>query len=176
MECIIPELTRGSFTDRGETWYFRPVQESDSEMILSYLQDNYSDYNDGEYLEEEDMQHRFDTGFYDNSLVIYDARGTINSMVVYYGYRVTSVMDMETISGSILFIEGERNSVATKFLINYWRQFIDTEFFMYDTTTQFIIDIYKDVYGIDPEPLISDSYAIPRSSIDINQLIKIKEM
>jgi hypothetical protein len=159
----------GSFFDRNEIWFYRPVEYEDIGFLYEYLQNNKKYYNGGEEITRNMMEDRFANGFYDSSFIISDSSGLANSGIVLYSRDDNNSLSYEW--GSCLFFEGKRNSVCVRFLVNYWYTFSDTKCLLYNTDLLWVIEIFKDLYG--SFSFNEEVNVISRSFIDPNNIIKM---
>lgn len=148
MIFINEEHLKGRFTDSNDTIYsYRQFDKNsidDRMIILEYMliENNYRYYNDGEL---QDFHTKINDGFYDNSFVITDERGRLNSIVIYYLDIVGD--NEEVLFASILFLNNKRLRVPLDFVLSYFNRYLDFEYFIYDTKLNFINDYFKNKHG-----------------------------
>jgi hypothetical protein len=141
MVCSKKELNKGTFFARKEEFAFERINKHNLfhlRILKDYMKENYIFYNEGF---EVDIRKRFKSGFYDNSFLISDCSGMVNSIAIFYK------IDIDNCWLSVLFVEGSRCTVPLHFSLAFWHEHMSTPYLSYNTTLDFVWGVFMDTYG-----------------------------
>lgn len=175
----MPVLRKGSFVARGELWFYRKVDQCDLLAIGDYLREYPDVHNDGVYQAEKLIQKKFNDGFYDQSYVIFDSAGVLNSAAIMWGAEDKG--RLKSMWGSGLYLEGSRTTAALMFLPSFMFEVLDRNVFFFEGA----VPVFNDAYNANGFPCSEwkdyeddqhPNYFIHKGMLDPNTCYKFGEI